>query len=73
MTDLPSQWTHQPQQVLRFRAGDRIADIDTDASPGFTGNRAAAAEVQAERNERFAGLQEMLYANGKAGDTRPVP
>jgi hypothetical protein len=36
MTDLPSQWTHQPQQVLRFRAGDRIADIDTDASPGFT-------------------------------------
>jgi PPK2 family polyphosphate:nucleotide phosphotransferase len=72
MNDLPSQWTHQPQQILRFRAGDQIADIDTDASPGFTGNRAAAAEIQAERNERFAGLQEMLYANGKAGDTRSL-
>ena len=28
--------------------------------------------MQAERNERFAGLQEMLYANGKAGDNRTL-
>ncbi|MGB6106934.1 MAG: polyphosphate kinase 2 family protein [Mycobacterium sp.] len=58
--------------MLRFRAGERIADIDTDSSPGFTGNRAAAAQIQAERNERFAGLQEMLYANGKSGDNRSL-
>ena len=72
MNDLPSQWTHEPHSILRFRAGERIADIDTDSSPGFTGNRAAAAQIQAERNERFAGLQEMLYANGKSGDNRSL-
>lgn len=71
-TDLPSKWTHEPHTVLRFRTGDKIADIDTDASPGFTGKRAAAAEIQAERNERLAGLQESLYADGKGGNNRSL-
>ena len=72
MTDLPSQWTHQPSTVLRFSPGDTVAGIDTDATPGFTGTKDDAATIQAARNERFAGLQEMLYANGKQGDRRSV-
>jgi PPK2 family polyphosphate:nucleotide phosphotransferase len=72
MKDLPSQWSHEPATILRFRAGEKIADIDTDASPGFTGNRAAADEIQAERNDRLAGLQEMLYADGKGGNNRSL-
>jgi len=71
-TDLPSQWTHEPHKILRFRTGDTIADIDTDASPGFTGKRAAAEVIQAERNERLAGLQELLYADGKGGSNRSL-
>jgi PPK2 family polyphosphate:nucleotide phosphotransferase len=71
-TDLPSQWTHEPHKMLRFRTGDTIADIDTDASPGFTGNRAAATEIQSERNERLAELQELLYADGKGGNNRSL-
>ena len=71
-TDLPSQWTHEPQKLLRFRTGDKIADIDTDASPGFTGNRGAATEIQAERNQHLAGLQELLYADGKGGNNRSL-
>jgi PPK2 family polyphosphate:nucleotide phosphotransferase len=71
-TDLPSKWTHEPHTVLRFRTGDKIADIDTDASPGFTGKRAAAAEIQAERTEHLAGLQESLYADGKGGNNRSL-
>jgi len=71
-TDLPSQWTHEPHTILRFRTGDKIADIDTDASPGFTGKRAAADVIQAERNERLAGLQELLYADGKGGSNRSL-
>jgi len=71
-TDLPSQWTHEPHSILRFRTGDKIADIDTDASPGFTAKRAAAAEIQAERNEHLAGLQELLYADGKGGNNRSL-
>ena len=71
-TDLPSQWTHEPHKILRFRTGDKIADIDTDASPGFTGKRADAEEFQAERNEHLAGLQELLYADGKGGNNRSL-
>ena len=71
-SDLPSQWTHEPSAVLRFRPGDTVEGIDTNASPGFTGSKDDTAAIQAERNARFAGLQEMLYANGKEGDHRSV-
>lgn len=71
-SDLPAEWTHRPSTVLRFAPGSRVADIATDASPGFTGGKTQAATIQAERNERFAGLQEMLYANGREGDHRSV-
>ncbi|MEJ6538596.1 MAG: polyphosphate kinase 2 family protein [Mycobacterium sp.] len=71
-TDLPSQWSHEPGKILRFRTGDKIADIDTDSSPGFTGNRAAAAEIQADRNAHLAGLQELLYADGKGGNNHSL-
>lgn len=72
MADLPSAWTHEPRKILQFRPGDKIADIDTDSSPGYTGSKDGSEAVQTERNERFAGLQEMLYANGKAGDNRSL-
>ncbi len=72
MADLPCEWTHEPHNVLRFRPGDKIADIDTDSSPGYSGDKDGSAEVQADRNERFAGLQEMLYANGRSGDNRSL-
>ena len=71
-SDLPSQWTHRPSNVLKFAPGTAVGDIDTDATPGFTGRKEDAAAIQAERNERFAGLQEMLYANGREGDRRSV-
>lgn len=67
-----SLWTHKPSDALRFRSGDKVSDIDTDSSPGFSGKRADAEEIIAERSEHFAGLQEMLYANGREGDHRSV-
>lgn len=72
MTDLPSQWTHEPHKVLKFRAGSQVTDIDPNSSPGYDGDRNGSDEVQAERNERFAGLQEMLYASGKGGGSRSL-
>ncbi len=72
MNDLPSLWTHVPHNILRFRAGDRVADIDADSSPGFTGDKNDAPKILAERSGRFAELQEMLYANGKEGDHRSL-
>lgn len=54
--------------LLRFRPGDSVADIDTNATPGFSGAKSDAAPVQASLNERLAELQELLYANHKAAD-----
>ncbi len=72
MADLPSLWNHEPHNVLGFRAGDKVADIDPSATPGFKGSKTDAPELQDERNERFAGLQEMLYAGSREGDTRSI-
>lgn len=71
-SDLPAQWTHEPHHHLMFSPGDRVADIDAGATPGFKGTKADAPEIQAERNVRFAGLQEMLYASSRGGDHRSV-
>lgn len=72
MADLPSLWTHEPHDVLKFEPGDLVSDIDTSATPGFNGGKSDAPALQVERNERFAELQEMLYANSREGDTRTV-
>ncbi|GAA2532069.1 polyphosphate kinase 2 family protein [Mycolicibacterium diernhoferi] len=71
-SDLPELWSHVPHTHLRYRAGDKVADIDAEATPGFTGSKSDAPALMAERNERFAGLQEMLYANSRSGDHRSV-
>lgn len=68
-----SWWTHAPHDLLVFRQGDKVAAIDTDATPGFSGTKSDAPDVLAERSSRLAELQEMLYANYKASDdTRSV-
>ena len=35
--DLPSVWTHEPHELLVFHEGDKVAKIDTSATPGFKG------------------------------------
>jgi PPK2 family polyphosphate:nucleotide phosphotransferase len=70
--DLPSSWTHEPHTLLEFKPGQSVADIDAHATPGFSGSKSDAPDLQAERNARFADLQEMLYANSRSGDTRSI-
>jgi PPK2 family polyphosphate:nucleotide phosphotransferase len=72
MAKLPALWTHEPDQILKFKPGDKVSDIDTDSSPGFKGKKGDAPDIQAERNAKFAELQDLLYANGRAGDTRSI-
>ena len=67
-----SLWTHKPSEALRFTSGDLVSEIDTDSSPGYSGKRDDAEAIIAERGERFAELQEMLYAKGREGDNRSV-
>jgi PPK2 family polyphosphate:nucleotide phosphotransferase len=70
--DLPSLWTHEPHVHLEFKPGELVADIKTNATPGFSGSKSDAPDLQAERNQRFSELQEMLYANSRSGDTRKM-
>ena len=69
---MPNLWDHNPGSALKFRAGGKVADIDTDGTPGFTGDKDGSVSLQEERNKRYAELQEMLYANSKEGDHRSV-
>jgi PPK2 family polyphosphate:nucleotide phosphotransferase len=69
---VPNFWDHNPHSALKFRAGGKVADIDTDGTPGFTGDKDGSVSLQEERNKRYAELQEMLYANSKEGDHRSV-
>jgi PPK2 family polyphosphate:nucleotide phosphotransferase len=60
-------------KLLKFRPGDKVADIDARATPGFKGGKANGVKLLDERIGRLAELQEMLYANHKAADdTRSV-
>lgn len=69
---MPNFWDHNPGSALKFRAGNKVADIVTNATPGFTGDKDGSVSLQEERNKRYAELQEMLYANSKEGDHRSV-
>jgi PPK2 family polyphosphate:nucleotide phosphotransferase len=71
-TEEKELWTHKPSNALRFRKGNRISELDTNSSPGFTGKREDAGKITTEREELFSELQEMLYANGREGDNRSV-
>jgi PPK2 family polyphosphate:nucleotide phosphotransferase len=71
-SDLPELWTREPHVHLAFKPGDSVAAIDTNATPGFKGSKSDAQALQDQRNERFAELQERLYACSRAGDNRKV-
>ena len=60
MSDIPAH--------LAFRPGDKVTDIDTSATPGYSRSKSDAAKLQSERNVRLEELQEMLYASNKATD-----
>lgn len=52
--------------------GLQIAELDTSALPGFTGDKTAGLELLAKRSTVLSDLQERLYANGRSGDKRSV-
>ncbi|MFC8526640.1 polyphosphate kinase 2 family protein [Nocardia sp. NPDC057227] len=64
-------WTTPAAAALRAD-GLRVADLDTSATPGFTGDKAAGQQLLAERTGVLSALQEKLYANGRSGDHRNV-
>lgn len=67
-----SHWSVPAREALRANACGPIADFDPEATPGFDGDKSDGEKLLAQRGERLADLQELLYANGRSGDPRSV-
>src|SRR5690606_38767636 len=49
-----------------------LAAIETDASPGFDGDKAAGKAALAAMGDELADLQERLWAEGTVGSSRRI-
>ncbi|GAB3129797.1 polyphosphate kinase 2 family protein [Tsukamurella serpentis] len=65
-------WQTSASEALRWRPGTQVSEIDTSARPGFDGDKQFGERLMVARGERLSQLQELLYANGRAGDHRSV-
>ncbi|MGV9670173.1 polyphosphate kinase 2 family protein [Gordonia sp. NPDC003504] len=65
-------WSAPPTTALRVAHTGPIAGFDADSTPGFDGDRELGETLLTERGTVLADLQELLYANGRAGDRRSV-
>ncbi|WP_280497420.1 polyphosphate kinase 2 family protein [Nocardia asiatica] len=66
---MAQHWTVPPTEALRAD-GLRVAELDTSATPGFTGDKKSGGALLAERSLVLSDLQEKLYANGRSGGDR---
>ena len=65
-------WNATATEALRVGATGPIAEFDAESTPGFDGDKEFGESLLAERGQVMADLQELLYANGRAGDNRSV-
>ncbi|MDO3648788.1 polyphosphate kinase 2 family protein [Nocardia mangyaensis] len=68
---MAKHWAEPAVTALRAN-GQRVADLDTSSTPGFTGGKRVGKELLAERATVLSGLQEKLFAHGRTGGTRSV-
>ncbi len=64
-------WT-EPAEIALRADGQRIADLDTASTPGFTGGKRLGKELLAERATVLSVLQEKLFAHGRTGGQHSV-
>ena len=67
-----SLWKTPASEALRATPGLQLSEFDLQATPGFTGDKDAGEAELPERGARLSALQEKLFANGRAGDSRSV-
>ena len=63
-----SSWS----ELLAVAPGFGLSEVDPRSTPGFDGDKAEAAEIMGELQDRLADLQERLYAESKGGGRRSV-
>ncbi|RZU66675.1 PPK2 family polyphosphate:nucleotide phosphotransferase [Microterricola gilva] len=68
----PGIWDADPSEGLRVRPGFVLADVDTDSTPGYSGDKKTAVGHLAAGAAELDRLQEMLFANSRLGDNRKI-
>lgn len=69
MSDL---WSQDPRDALRVGEDFDLATFDRASTPGWEGDKTAAKEHMASREDLLNELQERLYAHGRAGGNRKI-
>ncbi|WP_426622921.1 PPK2 family polyphosphate kinase [Leifsonia sp. McL0607] len=65
-------WADDPDPLLRVGEGFRLADQDTNSTPGFSGNKKDGETALSDGAAILADLQERLFAAGTLGERRSV-
>ena len=68
--DEATSWTVHPSDALRVGDGFRLADLDPDSTPGYTGKKADGAADLEEGAPFLDALQERLYAASVGGEAK---
>ncbi len=63
-------WTDDPADLLRVGEGFRLADVDPDSKPGYSGGKKHGAVDLAAGVDALDELQERLYAESRAEATQ---
>ncbi len=72
MTSKKTLWTSEPADLLRVGEDFRLADVDPDATPGFTGGKKQGRIELAAGAERLDELQERLFAQSRIDANTPA-
>jgi PPK2 family polyphosphate:nucleotide phosphotransferase len=66
------EFDQHPLQTLKASEDFKLADVDPDSTPGFTGNKADGKALLADLDGKLAELQEKLFAESRFGGTKRI-
>ncbi|MGF6887966.1 PPK2 family polyphosphate:nucleotide phosphotransferase [Nocardia sp. GAS34] len=69
---MPNSLWSVPVTTALHAEGVKVAGLDTNATPGFRGDKKAGELLLEQRRAELSRLQEKLYANGRSGDPRNI-
>lgn len=61
-------WRIPAVEALRVTEATRVADLNTNGTPGFDGDKALGTRLLEQRGAVLSGLQEMLFAGARTTD-----
>lgn len=66
------EFKEHPSLTLKAGSGFALADVDPDATPGFTGNKVDGQALLADLDDKLAQFQEQLFAESRFGGNKRI-